>query len=177
VKFDARECGLLRGDERAEDGRRSASGSSSGLGITLVTGAVRQAAGSQTLPDRLGVGNRRADGGRLLLSGPIGQQKGVWRMGIPVRWAAYDCADYFDGDWTEDSHFDVLSQTFVVVPVAEAYENAAMGFFAVGRSGCDGIDFGFRRTLDCGCFTRSIVNGATWPRRSPNWRRAGVPAG
>jgi hypothetical protein len=33
----------------------------------------------------------------------------------------------------------------VVAPLAEAYEDAAIGFFAVGRSGGDGIDFGYRR--------------------------------
>ena len=66
-------------------------------------------------------------------------------MAVPERWAAYECADYFDGGWAERGHFDEPSQTLVVAPLAEAYEDAAIGFFAVGRSGCGGIDFGYRR--------------------------------
>jgi len=32
----------------------------------------------------------------------------------------------------------------VIAPLADAYEDEEAGFFAVGRSGCDGIDFGYR---------------------------------
>lgn len=66
-------------------------------------------------------------------------------MAVPERWAGYDCADYFDGGWAKLGHFDEASQTLVVAPLAEAYEDAAIGFFAVGRSGSGGIDFGYRR--------------------------------
>jgi hypothetical protein len=64
---------------------------------------------------------------------------------VPERFAAYECADYFGGGWAECGHFDEPSQTLVVAPLAEAYEDVDIGFFAVGRSGWGGIDFGYRR--------------------------------
>jgi hypothetical protein len=42
------------------------------------------------------------------------------------------------------SHHRSHSQTLVIVPLTDAYENKDAGFFAVGRSGCNGIDFGYR---------------------------------
>jgi hypothetical protein len=64
---------------------------------------------------------------------------------VPVRFRDYLCAEYFADGWSERGHFDELSQTLVVVPLTEAYENPDIGFFGVGRSGCGGIDFGYRR--------------------------------
>ena len=66
-------------------------------------------------------------------------------VAVPERWAFYECADYFVEGWAELGHFDERSQTLVITPLAEIYEDAGIGFFAVGRSGCDGIDFGYRR--------------------------------
>ena len=39
-------------------------------------------------------------------------------VAVPERWAAYECADYFDGGWAERGHFDEPSQTLVIVPLA-----------------------------------------------------------
>ena len=61
------------------------------------------------------------------------------------KWREYFCEDYFREGWSERGHFDELSQTLVVVPLTEAYEDTEIDFFAVGRSGCDGIDFGYRK--------------------------------
>jgi hypothetical protein len=33
---------------------------------------------------------------------------------------------------------------YAIAPLTDAYENKETSFFAVGRSGCDGIDFGYR---------------------------------
>jgi hypothetical protein len=66
-------------------------------------------------------------------------------MSIPDRWAAYECVEYFDDGWAERGHFDEPSQTLVITPLTEAYEDVALSFFAVGRSGCGFIDFGYRR--------------------------------
>ena len=68
-------------------------------------------------------------------------------MHIPERWQAYPCAEYFSEHWCECGHFCEASQTWVIVPLSEAYENCEEDFFEIGRSGCDGIDFGFRKTL------------------------------
>jgi len=64
---------------------------------------------------------------------------------IPEGYRDYPCEDYFAGDWSVRGHFDELSQTLVVVPLSSAYEDREAEFFAVGRSGCDGIDFGYRK--------------------------------
>lgn len=64
---------------------------------------------------------------------------------IPDKYAAYECEDYFQGAWPEDGFFDDASQTLVIVPLNETYEVEESGFFAVGRSGGDGIDFGYRK--------------------------------
>ena len=66
-------------------------------------------------------------------------------MDIPQQWGDYNCQDYFSEGWFERGHFDEASQTLVIAPLGEAYENAEIDFFAVGRSGCDGIDFGYRK--------------------------------
>ena len=66
-------------------------------------------------------------------------------MDIPDRWREYPCNDYFREGWSDRGHFDEPSQTWVIVPLAEAYENAEIEFLAVGRSGCGGIDFGYRK--------------------------------
>jgi hypothetical protein len=64
---------------------------------------------------------------------------------IPDGYAAYKCGDYFQGAWWLDGYFDDYSQTMVIVPWDETYEVEETGFFAVGCSGADGIDFGYRK--------------------------------
>jgi hypothetical protein len=64
---------------------------------------------------------------------------------VPDRWRAYPCDEYFEDGWWLRGHYDEESYTLVIVPLEEAYENMEFEFFAVGRSGSDGIDFGFRK--------------------------------
>jgi hypothetical protein len=66
-------------------------------------------------------------------------------MDVPERWRAYPCDDYFHGGRSEGGFYDEQSQLLGIVPLAEAYEDVSHKFFAVGRSGCDGIDFGYRK--------------------------------
>jgi hypothetical protein len=65
-------------------------------------------------------------------------------MNVPEKYQRYLCADYFTEAWAERGHFDDHSQTLIIAPLSEAYESEALGFFAVGRSGWDGIEFGYR---------------------------------
>lgn len=67
------------------------------------------------------------------------------KASVPDRWRDYPCEDYFAEGWWRQGHFDESSQTLVIAPLNEAYENAEFDFFAVGRSGADGIDFGYRK--------------------------------
>ena len=64
---------------------------------------------------------------------------------IPSRWSAYACEDYFAEGWWERGYFDEPSQTLVIVSLGEVHEEAEFEFLAIGRSGSDGIDFGYRR--------------------------------
>jgi hypothetical protein len=63
---------------------------------------------------------------------------------MPSRWIGYHCDDYFSAGWAERGHFDQFSQTPVIVPFREAYENVEHRFLVVGTAGCDGIRFGYR---------------------------------
>jgi hypothetical protein len=69
----------------------------------------------------------------------------VHLMNVPEQYLRYACFDYFAEGWAERGHFDVDSQTLVIAPLSETYEDKKIGFFAIGRSGCDGIDFGYRQ--------------------------------
>jgi hypothetical protein len=63
----------------------------------------------------------------------------------PKRWLDFHCEDYFSEGWSEHGHFDEPSQTWVIVPLTEAYEDTDIEFLVVGRSGWGGIDFGYRK--------------------------------
>jgi hypothetical protein len=65
-------------------------------------------------------------------------------MQVPERFRRYHCEDYFAGGWADRGHIDERSQTLVIAPVSQAYERKEKDFFAIGRSGWGGIDFGYR---------------------------------
>jgi len=64
---------------------------------------------------------------------------------IPPRWRDYPCAEYFSHGWWERGHFSELSELWVIAPLRRARETADIDFLSVGTSGCDGIDFGYRK--------------------------------
>lgn len=68
-------------------------------------------------------------------------------MRIPDQYVEYECEEYFRNGWAEKGHFSKDSETWIVCPLTEAYEDAAISFFAVGRSGWGGIDFGYRKGM------------------------------
>lgn len=59
--------------------------------------------------------------------------------------AEFDCQEYFSDGWSESGHFDERSQTQVIVSQSKSYEEQEAAFYAVGRSGAGGIDFGYRK--------------------------------
>ena len=64
---------------------------------------------------------------------------------IPQRWRDYPCTEYFSDGWWERGHFSELSQLWVIAPLQRAREIADIEFLSIGTSGCDGIDFGYRK--------------------------------
>jgi hypothetical protein len=71
----------------------------------------------------------------------------VGRLGedSPSNRQDYACAEYFSDGWSLHGHFDEASQNFVIVPLDDTYEDEECEFFVIGRSGGDGIDFGYRK--------------------------------
>lgn len=66
----------------------------------------------------------------------------------PEDFSAYACSDYLQSEWSGKGHFDDATQTLVIVPLNDVYEVADSGFVAVDRSGCGGIDFGYRKNQE-----------------------------
>ena len=78
---------------------------------------------------------------RMLAEAGIPPQQPV----MPARWQGFGCEEYFSAaDWALNGYFDEFSQTPVVVPVTEAYEDVEHQFLLIGHSGGDGIHFGYR---------------------------------
>ncbi|RBP40424.1 hypothetical protein DES53_108131 [Roseimicrobium gellanilyticum] len=65
-------------------------------------------------------------------------------MSIPEEYRPFACREYFEDGWSAQGHFDEDSQTLVIVPLDRSYVASEISFFAIGRSGLGGIDFGFR---------------------------------
>ncbi len=64
---------------------------------------------------------------------------------VPEDYRDYPCEDYFAGGWSVRGHFDEPSQLWVVTPLAESYLDRTIEFFAIGHSGCGGINSGYRK--------------------------------
>jgi hypothetical protein len=64
---------------------------------------------------------------------------------IPNEYREYSCDEYFAKGWSTRGHFDDVSRLWVIAPLPEAYLDRTVEFFAIGRSGCGGIDFGYRK--------------------------------
>ena len=69
-------------------------------------------------------------------------------MDIPTQWREYRCEEYFRDGWSERGHFHQPTQNLVIVTAEQVYEEPEFGFLAIGRSGGDGIDLGYRRGID-----------------------------
>ncbi|WP_217475233.1 hypothetical protein [Stutzerimonas stutzeri] len=61
------------------------------------------------------------------------------------RFSEYLCEEYLNSALSKDGYYSETSYTQVIVPMFDAYELQDVGFLAVGRSGADGIDFGYRK--------------------------------
>ncbi len=69
-------------------------------------------------------------------------------MEIPPQFTAYRCAEYFASDAFTCGVWDEPSQLWVIVAVDDVVEHPELEFLVVGRSGCDGIEFGYRKGQD-----------------------------
>jgi len=62
---------------------------------------------------------------------------------LPQRWHCYGCEEYFRDGWAQKGHFSEPSQTPVVFPIRDVYEDVDHEFLVFGKSGC-GSYFGYR---------------------------------
>lgn len=69
-------------------------------------------------------------------------------MTVPPQFANYKCADYFASDRYTHGVWDDKSQLWVIVSADEVIEHPELELLVVGRPGCDGIEFGYRKGLD-----------------------------
>jgi hypothetical protein len=67
---------------------------------------------------------------------------------IPERFIDYQCADYFASDKFVRGVWDESSQLWVIVAADEIVERPELEFLVIGRPGCDGIEFGYRKGHD-----------------------------
>ena len=121
--------------------------SESGLGKILDFEALRRQATEfgYCTADEVAVELRHFDYGRDLVSRVLAEA-GIPPSPpvMPLRWQVYGCKEYFTADWALNGYSDEFSQTPVVVPVTEAYEDVEHQFLLIGHSGGDGIHFGYR---------------------------------
>jgi hypothetical protein len=66
-------------------------------------------------------------------------------MEIPERFKDYDCRDYFDSDKLTRGCFDERAQLWTFYAAADVSEHPELEFLAVGRPGCDGLEWGYRK--------------------------------
>jgi len=119
----------------------------SGLGRVLDFETLRQetADGGYCPAEEVAVELTHLGYGRELMEGVLAAAGvSVREPVMPSRWRGYHCEEYFDAGWAQRGHFDTFSQTPVIVPLSEAYEDVDHQFLVVGHSGGDGIDFGYR---------------------------------
>lgn len=68
-------------------------------------------------------------------------------MDVPPQLREYWCDEYFRDGWFERGRIGQRSQTWVVIPYDQAYEDTEAGFLAIGRSG-EGVDFEYRKGIE-----------------------------
>lgn len=66
-------------------------------------------------------------------------------MGVPEKWQAYDCSDYFQSPLAELGWWDQRGQCWYIETAGGVCEDVARGFLVIGRPGVDGIEWGYRR--------------------------------
>lgn len=69
-------------------------------------------------------------------------------MEIPEPFSDYRCADYFASNTFNRGVRDEQSQLWVIVGANDVVEHSELEFLVVGRPGCDGIKFGYRKRYD-----------------------------
>jgi hypothetical protein len=64
-------------------------------------------------------------------------------MGVPERWKAYLCEDYFSSLLAWDGYWDEAGQIWYIEPAERVEEDTEAKFLQVGRPGVDSIGFGY----------------------------------
>ena len=121
----------------------------SGSGLGSFSGEATPSDGGATVD--LLVVLRDIDYGRPLLEKCVRDNGiSIERPIVPRRWVDYRCDEYFADGWWNREHPDIDPESRelgleVMLDRERIYEDLEHEFLAVGWSGCDGIDFGYRK--------------------------------
>jgi hypothetical protein len=66
-------------------------------------------------------------------------------MSMPYDFQGYPCEDYFNSAEFIKGHWDESAQLWFTEPADKVAERPELDFLVIGRPGCDGIEFGYRR--------------------------------
>ena len=66
-------------------------------------------------------------------------------MEIPEHLRAYECSDYFSSERFSRGFYDETAYLWTFYALDDLQEHAELEFLAVGRPGCDGIEWGYRK--------------------------------
>jgi len=99
---------------------------------------------------------RNMEYGRALLEECVRKHHiSIQRPIVPQRWIDYRCDEYFADNWWNREYYDLERHLWAGIPESHLwngvydytriYEDFEHGFLAIASSGCDGIDFGFRK--------------------------------
>src|SRR5687768_15326141 len=66
---------------------------------------------------------------------------------MPTRWRPFNCEDYFASDLAERGYYDPDGQYEYIYPRERTYEDDHRDILVIGSPGCDGIAWGYRRSM------------------------------
>lgn len=120
--------------------------SNSGLGNVLGGQDLVEPAEQTGAPTDLFLVLRHRDFGRQMVEDYVRQHDIEFESPVaPSCWFGYGCDEYFADGWWNPEHAESGDDDGCVRPCSWIYEMPQEDFLAVGTSGCDGIDFGYRK--------------------------------
>ncbi len=101
---------------------------------------------------------RNIDYGRALVEECVRKNHiSIERPIVPQRWITYRCDEYFADNWWNPEHYNPehlwagIPESHMwngILDYTQVYEDFEHEFLAIASSGCDGIDFGYRKYFE-----------------------------
>lgn len=121
--------------------------SNSGLGTIPVGQVLDEPAEPTGPPTDLFVVLHHHGYGRVMVEDYVRQHDIDFETPVAPRcWFGYRCDEYFANGWWNPEHAESQDNDGCIRPCSWIYEVPREEFLAIGTSGCDGIDFGYRKS-------------------------------